>query len=71
MPTSIANVRREHVEAFIEDQLARRKPATAANRDPRTVTYLQRRLAQGRTKPEIIRSLKRYVAREIYRQLFA
>jgi transposase len=40
-------------------------------REPRTVAYMQRRLAQGRTKPEIIRSLKRYVAREIYQQLFA
>jgi transposase len=40
-------------------------------REPRTVAYMQRRLAQGRTKPEIIRSLKRYVAREIYHQLFA
>jgi transposase len=40
-------------------------------RDPRTVAYMQRRLAQGRTKPEIIRSLKRYIAREVYQQLFA
>ena len=40
-------------------------------REPRTITYMQRRLAQGRTKPEIIRSLKRYVAREIYQQLLA
>jgi len=39
--------------------------------EPRTVAYMRRRLAQGRTKPEIIRSLKRYVARETYRQLFA
>jgi transposase len=38
-------------------------------REPRTVAYMQRRLASGRTKPEIIRSLKRYVAREIYQQL--
>ena len=37
--------------------------------EPRTVAYMQRRLAAGRTKPEIIRSLKRYVAREIYQQL--
>ena len=37
--------------------------------EPRTVAYMQRRLAAGRTKPEIIRSLKRYVAREIYHQL--
>jgi site-specific recombinase XerD len=32
MPRDVANVRREHVEAFIEDQLARLKPASAANR---------------------------------------
>src|SRR4029453_16067179 len=38
-------------------------------REPRTVAYMQRRLAAGRTKPDIIRSLKRYVAREIYQQL--
>jgi transposase len=37
--------------------------------EPRTVAYMQRRLAEGRTKPEIIRSLKRYVAREIFQQL--
>ena len=29
MPTDVANVRREHVEAFMEDQLATWKPATA------------------------------------------
>jgi transposase len=34
--------------------------------EPRTVAYMQRRLAEGRTKPEIIRALKRYVAREIF-----
>jgi transposase len=38
-------------------------------REPRSVAYMQRRLAEGRTKPEIIRALKRYVAREIYQQL--
>lgn len=27
---------------------------------------MHRRLAEGRTKPEIIRALKRYVAREIF-----
>lgn len=35
--------------------------------DPRTRLYVQRRLAEGRSKPEIIRILKRYVAREVYR----
>ncbi|CAN5619544.1 site-specific tyrosine recombinase XerD [soil metagenome] len=32
MPTDVAAIRREHLEAFMEDQLARWKPATAANR---------------------------------------
>ena len=32
MPTTVSNVRREHVESFIADLLARFKPATASNR---------------------------------------
>jgi site-specific recombinase XerD len=32
MPRTVAGIHREHVEAFIEDQLARLKPASAANR---------------------------------------
>lgn len=32
MPTSLPAIRREHVESFVEDQLARHKPATAHNR---------------------------------------
>jgi site-specific recombinase XerD len=32
MPTVVPNVKREHVEAFIADLLARQKPATANNR---------------------------------------
>lgn len=32
MPTDVAAIKREHLEAFLEDQLARWKPATAANR---------------------------------------
>jgi transposase len=34
--------------------------------DPRTKAYMQRRLAEGKTKKEVIRCLKRYVAREVY-----
>jgi transposase len=37
--------------------------------EPRTVAYMQRRLAQGRSKREIIRCLKRYVAREVFTAL--
>jgi transposase len=37
--------------------------------DPRTRAYRDRRVKQGMSKPEIIRCLKRYVAREIYQLL--
>ena len=37
--------------------------------DPRTRAYMTRRLAEGRSKPEVIRILKRYVAREVYHHL--
>ena len=32
MPRAVAAIHREHIEAFVEDQLARLKPASAANR---------------------------------------
>ena len=35
-------------------------------RDPRTREYMQRRTREGMSKKEIIRCLKRYVARELY-----
>jgi transposase len=34
--------------------------------DVRTRTYLQRRMEEGKTKTEVIRCLKRYVAREVF-----
>lgn len=34
--------------------------------DPRTRAYVNRRSTEGKTRPEIIRCLKRFVAREIY-----
>jgi transposase len=34
--------------------------------DPHTRDYAQRRIKEGRTKKEIIRCLKRYIARELY-----
>jgi transposase len=42
---------------------------TRMSNDPRTRAYVTRRLDEGRSKPEIIRSLKRYIAREVYRHL--
>ncbi len=38
-------------------------------RHPPTIEYVARRTAEGRSKREIIRCLKRYVAREVYRAL--
>jgi transposase len=38
-------------------------------RDPRTQEYVARRTREGKSKREIIRCLKRYVAREVYRVL--
>jgi transposase len=37
--------------------------------EPRTMAYMQRRLEEGKSKPEIIRCLKRYVARETFQAL--
>ena len=37
--------------------------------DPRTRAYAQRRTTEGMSKPEIIRCLKRYIARETFRAL--
>jgi transposase len=43
--------------------------ARMAHRDPRTIAYVERRTAEGLSKRDIIRCLKRYVAREVYRVL--
>ncbi len=37
--------------------------------DPRTRAYLERRTKEGRSKREVIRVLKRYVARELFKHL--
>ena len=37
--------------------------------DPRTIEYAQRRQAEGKTRKEIIRCLKRYIARQVYQLL--
>jgi transposase len=37
--------------------------------DPRTQAYMERRIAEGKTKLEVVRCLKRFIAREVYRTL--
>jgi hypothetical protein len=44
---------------------------TRIRMDPRTRAYVKKRTAEGRTLREIRRCLKRYLARQIYRQLNA
>jgi hypothetical protein len=39
------------------------------NHDQATKEYVAKRTSEGRTKKEIIRSLKRYITRQIYRTL--
>jgi len=40
-----------------------------ATGDPATKTYVERRTAEGKSQHEIVRCLKRFVAREVYRHL--
>ena len=42
---------------------------TRMGSEARTRAYVQRRLDEGLSKPEIMRVLKRYVAREVYGHL--
>jgi len=42
---------------------------TRMGSDPATRAYVERRTAEGKSKKEIIRCLKRYVAREVYPHL--
>jgi transposase len=37
--------------------------------DPKTRAYAERRIAEGKSRPEIRRCLKRYITRQLYRQL--
>ena len=42
---------------------------TRLGSDPATRAYAERRAGEGKSKAEIIRCLKRYVAREVYPHL--
>jgi len=44
---------------------------TRLRADPRTKAYVLRRISDGRTKREILRCLKRYIARETFRIIAA
>lgn len=42
---------------------------TRMQHDPETQRYVNKKTAEGKTRKEIIRQLKRYIARQIYKQL--
>lgn len=72
MPRTVANIRREHVESFIEDQLARLRPASAANRYRSVQQFFKwlvdegeiRESPMGRMKPPTIPETPPDVLRE-------
>lgn len=65
---------RHRLNRFGDRQLNRALHVVALSRcrhDQRTRAYIERRRAQGKTDREIRRCLKRYIARQLYRQLEA
>jgi transposase len=69
IPASSGKVTRSRLNRGGDRQANRALYLLAVGRmgwDPRTRAYVARRTAEGRSKPEIIRCLKRYIARELY-----
>lgn len=74
IPASSGNTTRHRLNRGGDRQLNRAINTIVLTRmrmDPTTRTYMERRTAQGRTKREITRCLKRYVTRQIHRTLAA
>src|SRR5262249_21762007 len=72
IPASSGQTVRHRLNRGGDRALTRATHALAASRlrsCPRTRTYVARRTAEGKTSREIRRCLKRYIARELYRQL--
>jgi transposase len=74
LPASSGNTRRHRLNRGGDRRLNRALYTIALTRlghDPRTRAYLARRTAEGVTRREIIRILKRYISRELFRLLTA
>ena len=74
LPASSGNTHRHRLNRGGDRRLNRAIYTVALTRlghDPRTREYFARRTAEGRTRREIIRSLKRYISRELFRTLTA
>ncbi len=74
IPASSGNTVRHRINRGGDRRLNRALHMAVVTRmrmDPETRAYVEKRTAQGRTTREIRRSLKRYLARQIYRHLNA
>ena len=74
LQASSGNTRRHRLNRGGDRRLNRALYTIALTRlghDPRTCAYRARRAAEGATKREIIRILKRYISRELFRLLTA
>ncbi|WP_431278261.1 IS110 family transposase [Leifsonia poae] len=74
LEASSGNTTRHRLNRHGDRQLNRALDVIARVRlscDPATRDYLARRLAEGKSKREVRRSLKRYIARQLFRQLSA
>ena len=74
LPASSGNTRRHRLNRGGDRRLNRALYTIALTRlghDPRTRAYLARRAADGANHREIIRILKRYISRELFRLLTA
>lgn len=74
IPASSGNTIRHRLNRGGDRQLNRALNTIVLTRmrtDPDTRTYIERRLAEGKTTKEIRRCLKRYVGRQIFRTLVA
>ena len=74
IPASSGNTVRHRINRGGDRRLNRALHMAVVTRmrmDPATRAYVDKRTAEGRTPREIRRCLKRYLARQIYRQLNA
>jgi transposase len=74
IPASSGNTRRHRRHRGGNRQLNRALHVIALSRarnDPETRAYLDRKRAEGKTNPEAYRCLKRYLARRIWKAMFA
>jgi transposase len=72
LPASSGNTTRYRLNRGGDRRLNRALYTVALVRmghDPRTRDYVARRTSEGRTKREIMRSLKRYISRQLFRTL--